>query len=96
MVLTCPRSIIFLRLVKKRGLGVAELASSISVSRQTIYAMEAGSYVPNTIIALRLAKMLGCKVEDLFSIGETPAKRPEPLDATLIAGRQPAYEGQPV
>ena len=81
---------------QKRGLGAAELASSIGVSRQTIYAMEAGNYVPNTTVALRLAKVLGCKVEDLFFIDEAPSPRLEPMDAVLIAGGQPSYEGQPV
>src|ERR1700693_5042143 len=31
----------------KRGLGAAQLADKIGVSRQTVYAIEAGTYVPN-------------------------------------------------
>lgn len=81
---------------QKRGLGAAELATDVGVSRQTIYAMEAGNYVPNTIVALRLARVLGCKVEELFFIDDEPPPRPESLDAVLIAGSQPSYEGQPV
>lgn len=41
---------------RKRGLSAIHLAAAIGVSRQTIYAMEAGTYVPNTAVALRLAR----------------------------------------
>jgi putative molybdopterin biosynthesis protein len=53
---------------QKRGYSAAELAERAAVSRQTIYAMEAGSYVPNTAVALRLARILEVGVEDLFSL----------------------------
>jgi len=86
-----------LEMRQKRGLGAAELATEVGVSRQTIYAMEAGNYVPNTIVALKLARTLGAKVEDLFRI-EDEAKPPaESEEAILIGdGAQPPYEGQPV
>jgi len=60
---------------QKRGLSAIELSKKIEVSRQTIYAMEAGTYVPNTVIALKLARVLDVKVEDLFRLdsGDTPA-----------------------
>lgn len=85
-----------LEMRQKRGLGAAELASAVGVSRQTIYAMEAGNYVPNTTVALRLARVLGCKVEDLFGIDDETPARPESLGAILIGGSEPTYEGQPV
>ncbi|WP_425490622.1 helix-turn-helix transcriptional regulator [Chitinophaga qingshengii] len=43
-----------------------ELANRIAVSRQTINAMEANKYVPSTILALKIAKVFGKKVEDIF------------------------------
>ena len=46
----------------------AQLAEKISVSRQTINAMEAGKYVPSTVLALKLAKVFGVRVEDIFSL----------------------------
>jgi putative molybdopterin biosynthesis protein len=55
---------------QKRGFAVATLAAQISVKRQTIYAIEAGSYIPNTLVALKLAQALEVSVEDLFSIEE--------------------------
>ncbi len=53
---------------KARGIAAATLARKAGVSRQTIYAIEAESYIPNTAIALRLARELGASVEDLFSL----------------------------
>jgi putative transcriptional regulator len=35
----------------------AELAERIGVSRQTINTIEAGKYVPSTVLALKLAKV---------------------------------------
>lgn len=43
-----------------------DLAAIAGVSRQTIGAVESGQYAPSTTVALRLAKALGCQVEDLF------------------------------
>ncbi len=51
-----------------RKIGAAELARSAGVSRQTIYAIENGSYVPNTAVALRMAQALDVSVEDLFHL----------------------------
>jgi molybdate-binding protein/DNA-binding XRE family transcriptional regulator len=55
---------------QKRGIAAAALAAQIGVKRQTIYAIEAGNYIPNTLVALRLAEALEVSVEDLFTIGE--------------------------
>jgi len=57
---------------QKRGLSVAILAAQIGVKRQTIYAIEAGSYIPNTLIALKLAQVLETSVEELFAIDPRP------------------------
>ena len=43
-----------------------DLAKIISVSRQTINAMEAGKYVPSTVLALKIAKYFEKSVEDIF------------------------------
>ena len=55
---------------KGRAVGAADLASRVRVTRQTIYAIEAGTYVPNTEVALSLARELQVTVEDLFSLPE--------------------------
>ena len=46
----------------------ADLAKRAGVSRQTINAMELGKYVPSTVLALKIAQCLNCKVEDLFKL----------------------------
>lgn len=48
------------------GLTQAELAERVSVSRKTVNTVENGVFVPSTILALRLSKALGMKVEELF------------------------------
>lgn len=56
------------------GMSQQDLAAIAGVSRQTISGVEAGQYAPSTTVALRLAKALGCQVEDLFWLEqETPA-----------------------
>ena len=48
------------------GLTQAELAQLVFVSRKTINTVENGVFVPSTLLALKLAKALGKRVEDLF------------------------------
>ncbi|HMN33684.1 MAG: helix-turn-helix transcriptional regulator [Chitinophagaceae bacterium] len=43
-----------------------ELAKKVSVSRQTINAMEANKYVPSTVLALKIAKIFKKSVEEIF------------------------------
>ena len=43
-----------------------ELARLTGVTRQTIIAIEKGNYSPSVLLALRLARSLQCKVEELF------------------------------
>ncbi len=57
----------------QRGIGATELARQVGVRRQTIYAIEARTYIPNTTIALKLAQALQVNVEELFSL-ETQSK----------------------
>lgn len=45
-----------------------DLAESVSVSRQTIIAIEKGNYTPSLSLAMQLAKFFRVSVEDLFSI----------------------------
>ncbi len=47
-----------------------ELAHRVSVSRQTINAMEANKYVPSTVLALKIAKVFGKPVEQIFMLDE--------------------------
>ncbi|RZO94077.1 MAG: transcriptional regulator [Gammaproteobacteria bacterium] len=53
---------------KSAALTQQELSESAEVSRKSINAIENGVYVPSTVLSLKIAKTLGCKVEDLFKL----------------------------
>jgi molybdate-binding protein/DNA-binding XRE family transcriptional regulator len=57
------------------GLSQGQLAARTGLTRQAISSIESGQYVPNTAVALTLARALHCTVEDLFALPETPADR---------------------
>ena len=85
------------RLRQKRGLSAAPLAKSIGVSRQTIYAIEAGSYVPNTAVALKLARALETTIEELFVLpGEASTKPLRAEQVELLPDSPTPGEGQAV
>ena len=52
----------------RRSLTQEELARKAGVTRQTVIAIEKGNYAPSVALALRLAKVLGTSVEELFTI----------------------------
>jgi molybdate-binding protein/DNA-binding XRE family transcriptional regulator len=52
------------------GLSQQELARRCGLTRQAVNAIEAGHYIPSTLVALRLAMALGCRVEELFRLPE--------------------------
>jgi molybdate-binding protein/DNA-binding XRE family transcriptional regulator len=66
----------------KKGWSQEALASKLDIRRQAVYDIESGRYLPNTGIALRLARLFGCRVEDLFV--ESPA--PESLPVQVVNG----------
>ncbi|MEK7538963.1 MAG: helix-turn-helix transcriptional regulator [Patescibacteria group bacterium] len=45
-----------------------DLAEAVSVSRQTIIAIEKGNYTPSVALALKLAEFFGTSVEKIFKI----------------------------
>lgn len=47
-----------------------QLAEDVGVSRQTINAIESGKFVPSTVLALKMARIFNCKVEDIFLLEE--------------------------
>lgn len=51
---------------KKMNLTQEELAVCIKVTRQTVIALEKGSYVPSLSLALDLAEFFKVSVEQLF------------------------------
>jgi len=55
------------------GLRQLDLASRVGVTRQSLSVLEAGRSVPSAALALRLARELGCKVEQLFWVDDRRA-----------------------
>lgn len=47
-----------------------QLAEAVGVSRQTVNAIESGKFIPSTLLALKLARQLGKRVEELFTLDE--------------------------
>ena len=55
---------------ERAGLSQQGLADRVGVSRQAIVAIEAGRQVPSTALGLQLARVLGCRVEELFRLDD--------------------------
>jgi|TARA_B110000014_G_scaffold172816_1_gene123149 putative transcriptional regulator len=53
---------------REAGLTQQDLSEKAEVSRKSINAIENGIYVPSTVLALKIAKTLKCKVENLFEL----------------------------
>ena len=53
---------------KSASLTQQELSVAAEVSRKSINAIENGIYIPSTVLALKIAKTIKCKVEDLFKL----------------------------
>jgi molybdate-binding protein/DNA-binding XRE family transcriptional regulator len=82
---------------RKRDISVTHLAAAAQTTRQTIYAIEAGAYVPNTAVALKLARTLNVTVEELFSLPPAPDRSATPAcEVTLLPGSDASQQGRPV
>jgi putative transcriptional regulator len=46
----------------------AELAEKVNVSRQTINTIESNKYIPSTLLALKIARVFGKSVEEIFQL----------------------------
>jgi putative transcriptional regulator len=53
-----------------KGYSQEQLANEVGVSRQTINTLEAAKYVPSTVLALKLSKVLEKNIEELFELDE--------------------------
>jgi putative molybdopterin biosynthesis protein len=76
-----------------KGFSQVELASRAGVTRQAVSAIESNLYLPTTAVALHLASVLACRVEDLFNL--VPSE--EFIEGTLV-GNLPRAEtrAQPI
>ncbi|MCH7597666.1 helix-turn-helix transcriptional regulator [Patescibacteria group bacterium] len=56
------------KLRRNMGATQEELAEAVSVTRQTIIAIEKGNYTPSVLLALKIAHFFKQPVEKVFSI----------------------------
>ncbi len=54
-----------------------ELANRAGVTRQTIIAIEGGKYAPSLMLAFRIARVFGLRVEEVFEYEGRKGLRPE-------------------
>jgi putative transcriptional regulator len=54
------------RLREEKALSQGDLARDLSVSRQTVNAIETGRYLPSLPLALAIGRYFGKRVEDVF------------------------------
>ena len=60
------------------GVNQQELGSLVGASRQTVRLIERGDYHPPVLLALRIAKVFGVPLEEVFFItGEEEGNEPE-------------------
>lgn len=56
-----------------RGWSQSELGRRLSVSRQSVIAIETGRYDPSLPLAFRMARLFECRIEDIFHPDPEPA-----------------------
>ncbi len=77
----------------EQGFSQSELATRAGITRQAVSSIELNLYLPTTAVALRLAAVLACHVEDLFSLIPTE----DLIEGTLISHLPHAEAGtQPI
>ncbi|HTA47523.1 MAG TPA: substrate-binding domain-containing protein [Bryobacteraceae bacterium] len=81
---------------KSRGVGAADLARQAGITRQAIYAIEAGTYIPNTAVALRLARSLETSVEEMFALEPEDGPVMERRAFELLDDAAPVAPGEPI
>jgi putative transcriptional regulator len=61
----------------KLGVNQAQMGALVGTSRQTISQIERGDYSPSVTLALKIAKVCGVTVEDIFSYEEDRNEKEE-------------------
>lgn len=51
----------------ERDMTQADLALALDVSRQTVNSIEKGKFDPSLPLAFKIARLFGCRIEDVFS-----------------------------
>ena len=56
---------------KKEGLTQEALAQAVGIGRSTVSEIESGRRVPGVDVAIRIARVLSCTVEELFDVPDS-------------------------
>lgn len=59
---------------QRMNLSQAELAKQVGVARQTVNMIESGEYNPTLSLCLRICRILGCTLDELFWEEENESK----------------------
>ncbi len=78
----------------REGWSQEELAQKLQIRRQAVYDIESGRYLPNTAVALHMARLFDCAVEDLFAVPPPSMRDKGGIQprGILIAGCDPALQ----
>ncbi|SDE45944.1 putative transcriptional regulator [Dyadobacter soli] len=63
-----------------RRMTQADLAARVDVSRQAIIAIETGKFIPSAVLAIKLARVFGKPVEDIFILLDEESPVPEEVE----------------
>ncbi len=78
-----------------RGVSAADLAKAVHITRQTVYALEAGNYTPNLVLGLRLAREMGVTAEELFPLpDDIHSDKPRYESVALLPSSEALEPGQ--
>jgi len=58
----------------KKNWTQADLAEKIGISRQAMNSIETGKFVPSTVLALKMSKVFGTPVEEIFQLEDKDFK----------------------
>ena len=58
----------------------ADLASAVNVTRQTITSIETGRYDPSLPLAIKIARVFGKHVDEIFFLDEGELSKPQDTD----------------
>ncbi|MFB2117814.1 helix-turn-helix transcriptional regulator [Parapedobacter sp. 2B3] len=58
----------------KKNWTQADLAEEIGISRQAMNSIETGKFVPSTVLALKMSKVFGTPVEEIFQLEDKDFK----------------------
>lgn len=55
----------------RHNMSQKDLADELGITRQSVHAIETGKFVPSTVLALKMARLFGLRVEDIFALEES-------------------------